>query len=100
MRSDGDARIIAADMRFNKEVSEQLAGNRQMVEIQEENSGVHNGDNNNKTTTTMAMGLRHLQHQKCGVRAIRMGASLGDDAMKDATTTMDRWHQRKTMRMI
>ena len=61
LRSDGDARIIAADLRFNKEVSEQLAGNRQIVGIQEENgapnnngvlngvpnnNGVLNGDNN------------------------------------------------------
>ena len=51
MRSDGDARIIAADLRFNNEVSEQLAGNRQIVDIQEENgvpnSGVLNGVPNN-----------------------------------------------------
>jgi len=49
MRSDGDARIVAADLRFNKEVSEQLAGNGRIVDIQEESSGVHNGDNNNNT---------------------------------------------------
>ena len=61
LRSDGDARIVAADSRLNKEVSEQLEGNRQVVDIQEENrvpnsgvlngvpnnDGVLNGDNNN-----------------------------------------------------
>ena len=42
MRSDGDARIIAADLRFSNEVSEQLAGNRQIVDIQEENAAPNN----------------------------------------------------------
>ena len=70
LRSDGDARIIAVDMRFNKEVSEQLAGNRQIVDIQEDNgvpnsgvlnrvpSGVPNRDNSNGDDAIINNGSR------------------------------------------